>query len=720
MITQIKEQTSMALPLTDNTVIANLERPLLALTISHNRWLELLADEWLFFQDAPAWPHLGIGRPCLISATDRDIAVTLWIDSAVLPQIEVASYKDNKWLDVSLRNLGDTDKEIIWPGPIPLFAVAYFSVNDPSARARLIAMAKSFSNVESPYQPIKIIELTPFLPADSASTFTTVLKVPPSWNAIRASAAMAVWALPAADPWHDALCESLAIEDSSNSIFKQIDIPWLLDAPWRLLADTNNFVPMWRAILNAFSNINIRNGWLPHEILETICSEVSERDVDHKKLSIFKLRTIAILNDRESINIDIASDNPLGLALQLILLRPLPERFENWKKDLPGIPPAVWWTGAILAGFLCGFRDLDHRFRGTSASRKAIDLRLWKISSKGDMTTDWPDNSNHKFKWKIVNSKVQFLSGEDIWLERSETIRGKWYRADLKNSEINSAALDIVKLSNPELIYRSIRIENEGITFSGEGKVSVGKNKKHILIKGAVSVRIPSTAKFFDELDEVGFRELIAKGSIKQPLRQPPEITSIKLAPDKDENKTTQSEGSPPGLTTILDFLSPAEETALVNIIDQAEWSNEMSRRVQHYGWRYNYRERKITPKSYIGPLPEWAHKLAQLLFIEGALTEMPDQVIVNEYIGSQGISQHVDCLSCFRGPVITISLLESWGMIFRKADQKIEKLLNNRSATIISGSARYDWSHEIPKRKNEIDGQRVRRISLTFRKVNI
>ena len=44
---------------------------------------------------------------------------------------------------------------------------------------------------------------------------------------------------------------------------------------------------------------------------------------------------------------------------------------------------------------------------------------------------------------------------------------------------------------------------------------------------------------------------------------------------------------------------------------------------------------------------------------------------------------------------------------------------LDRRSAAILTGDARYRWTHEIPKRKNE-PGRvaRGRRLSLTFRKV--
>ena len=127
---------------------------------------------------------------------------------------------------------------------------------------------------------------------------------------------------------------------------------------------------------------------------------------------------------------------------------------------------------------------------------------------------------------------------------------------------------------------------------------------------------------------------------------------------------------------------------------------------MQHYGWRYDYKARHIDPSMQLGPLPDWADVLAERLVSEGLLSQRPDQVIVNEYIGDQSISAHVDSDS-FGDSIATVSLLESWVMIFRKrkANAKVEQRLGRRSVAIMSGEARYGWTHELPKRKSEPGG---------------
>ncbi len=157
-------------------------------------------------------------------------------------------------------------------------------------------------------------------------------------------------------------------------------------------------------------------------------------------------------------------------------------------------------------------------------------------------------------------------------------------------------------------------------------------------------------------------------------------------------------------------------------IIDQGTWNRELKRRVQHFGWRYNYKTRRIDEELNLGPLPTWAMSIATRLHQEGLLPHVPDQVIVNEYIGKQGISRHIDCQPCFEDGIAMISLLESWEMVFRRApNHMVAKVLQHGSVTVMTGDARYRWSHEIPQRAVEPDGsERARRVSVTFRKVRL
>lgn len=178
------------------------------------------------------------------------------------------------------------------------------------------------------------------------------------------------------------------------------------------------------------------------------------------------------------------------------------------------------------------------------------------------------------------------------------------------------------------------------------------------------------------------------------------------------------------GLVFKPDFLSLDEINTIINDIDEAEWSTELSRRVQHYGYKYDYRSKYIDDSMKVAELPVWAKEIARKLFLEGSFSKEPDQVIINEYMPGQGISPHIDCVPCFGDVVASISFLSPCMMTFSslKNEGSIDYDLSPGSAIIFSGEARYQWKHGIVGRRfdkiNGINRPRHRRISATFRTV--
>ena len=183
---------------------------------------------------------------------------------------------------------------------------------------------------------------------------------------------------------------------------------------------------------------------------------------------------------------------------------------------------------------------------------------------------------------------------------------------------------------------------------------------------------------------------------------------------DIEESETPDIEG----LEYISDFISYEQEQALITQIDQQPWLNDLKRRVQHYGYKYDYKARAVTDDAYLGALPTWLMPIIQKLSFN------PDQAIVNEYEPGQGISAHIDCVPCFNDSIASLSLGSPVTMVFihSKTGKKEEIYLKERSLIILSGAARYEWQHAIPARKSDVVNgfrvQRNRRISVTFRNV--
>lgn len=158
------------------------------------------------------------------------------------------------------------------------------------------------------------------------------------------------------------------------------------------------------------------------------------------------------------------------------------------------------------------------------------------------------------------------------------------------------------------------------------------------------------------------------------------------------------------GLNYLKDYITTQHEQILIEQIDRQPWLNDLKRRVQHYGYKYDYKARKITSNLKIAPIPKWLEILPNY-----------DQVIINEYLTGQGISKHIDCIPCFEDKICCISLLEECEMVFEKDGIKMSIILEPRSLLTIENDARYKWRHSIPARKSNIKN---RRVSITFRKV--
>ncbi|MBJ9752100.1 alpha-ketoglutarate-dependent dioxygenase AlkB [Burkholderia cepacia] len=705
--------------------------PRLVLALDNRDWLRFLVDEWWPTRVDASGVSLGVEAACGEPAR-TSVAVMVSIDPTKLPAWPVAIYGNGQWRHAPLDSIVVSDTEVCWPGPIPLSAVTSFSVSTEKERARLLAMAKGFSNVELPSQPIEIKTSAFNPPAPHQPVLERLYAPPIQWNAMRGAAAMALWAVPTIDPWLDVYCEVLSVEPSREKTATALGAPWLDVPPWMCATKDDGLMPLWAAIQEVLGAVNYRHEWRPTEVLDAIVESATQLGADAEAMSDLQANTHAVLADKAVVDVRRAERDPLGLALQLVLLRPMADQFVRWTDDLRAMPPSVWWTGAMLAGLLTGMRDLEGQFRGSAVSRHLLAVRTWRLgaaSAEADLV--WPDAFALKPSWTLNGSRVHFLEAGRLWAERKPSRRGDWFRANYEDEATYRQAIDVAGRLNPSSLRRCLRISDVDLTVSGNGKLSLDKAGRRIRVKGEVNIALDEKVSLDDELDVDQFRDWIAVGSVaerlpivpdsgRSGLQEPPASPSVAEA--DAAKQIVRLPDDPPGLSTMFDFISEDEELALIAQIGEGQWLNDLSRRVQHYGWKYDYRARNVDPASYLGPLPQWAAALAQRLVKYGLVAEEPDQVIVNEYVGSQGIAKHVDCPECFRGPIVTISLGESWGMVFRRldAEHKVERMLQRRSVVVLDGEVRNRWTHEIPKRKKEGALIRGRRISITFRKIGL
>ncbi|MGL4420373.1 MAG: alpha-ketoglutarate-dependent dioxygenase AlkB [Gemmataceae bacterium] len=176
----------------------------------------------------------------------------------------------------------------------------------------------------------------------------------------------------------------------------------------------------------------------------------------------------------------------------------------------------------------------------------------------------------------------------------------------------------------------------------------------------------------------------------------------------------------PDGLIYIPNFMPAAEQKELLAAIDKGEWSQELRRRVQHYGYRYDYKARQVDRSMRLGTLPDFVQNVLIQLQMHVAIRCDFDQLIVNEYLPGQGIAAHIDCEPCFDEQIAIISLGWAYEMEFQNVHSRSTStlMLATGSLLVLSGPARYEWTHQIRPRFKDRGVSRQRRVSLTFRKV--
>ncbi|KAL9653198.1 hypothetical protein ABK040_009504 [Willaertia magna] len=197
-----------------------------------------------------------------------------------------------------------------------------------------------------------------------------------------------------------------------------------------------------------------------------------------------------------------------------------------------------------------------------------------------------------------------------------------------------------------------------------------------------------------------------------------------------------------PGIIYIPEYITKEEEDYIMNgIIDKNEWCTEISRRTQMYGYTY-YHTRHNLPTMQPKKEDEsnYTHlDLNKFNFLIKKLVNrdnlyqfdsnpFPTQCLVNEYIGTQGISSHVDNPKPFGDIICLISLVNPIYMVMKNAeDENIQTkiLLEPRSLMVMKDDSRFKWKHGIthmrqlyiPKLgKTLIRDENYRRVSLTFR----
>ena len=63
------------------------------------------------------------------------------------------------------------------------------------------------------------------------------------------------------------------------------------------------------------------------------------------------------------------------------------------------------------------------------------------------------------------------------------------------------------------------------------------------------------------------------------------------------------------GLQYVENYIDEHQHNWLLVEISKNRWLDDLKRRVQHYGFKYDYKARRVDMDMHIGELPEWLKK---------------------------------------------------------------------------------------------------------------
>lgn len=166
-------------------------------------------------------------------------------------------------------------------------------------------------------------------------------------------------------------------------------------------------------------------------------------------------------------------------------------------------------------------------------------------------------------------------------------------------------------------------------------------------------------------------------------------------------------------LNDIMSFLQNEFASKCFNVNE----NNPKSRRVCHFGFKYNYKTNRNNHEK-AEDFPPIIYMLKLIADkVSNNIDNKYNSCIINEYLPGQGISAHID--SSEFGENIACFTFGSGIEIEFNNDIEVKKLyLLHNSLYVMTKDARYKYAHQIRPRFSDNGIKRSTRWSITFRQV--
>ncbi|KAK4121210.1 hypothetical protein N657DRAFT_554026, partial [Parathielavia appendiculata] len=152
------------------------------------------------------------------------------------------------------------------------------------------------------------------------------------------------------------------------------------------------------------------------------------------------------------------------------------------------------------------------------------------------------------------------------------------------------------------------------------------------------------------------------------------------------------------GLTLIHDFITEAEEQAMIEAFHAQDPLKEGKRRIsQHFGYHFDYTTFGAS-ETHFTPVPSYITDFFPRLPIQ---TYLPDQFTVQYYPPGSGIPPHVDTHSMFAEALYSLSFGSAVPMQFRMSGPNDARKMRLPKRSLQNGTAESASSSSVPEEQS-------------------
>lgn len=508
----------------------------LGLVIDHRSLFEALSDGWL----RPPRDRKGLFAGVGAYSSERGertqgnrILVRVKLRPERLPALDVAVFRDGQWVTAAIQDVRPSDQALYWPGVLPTFAVSQLTVSTDEERSRLLQLTRITSNLDLRDVPVRVSTAAGEIlePSVSPPDLAPKLEIPDSEGAIHGALSMAVWGVPRMAPWLDLLIASLG-PDRGRLVgsAEAVEAPWWRFPPWsRSTNSVDLSCPqecLWLAAIGVFRGASSDDVGRGHDLTDQIAANATRYGAEPAVAVILNWQesTHRALRGQTEIGIDQWRNDPIGIALQLVLSRPRPVVFKRWFKQRPDLPPSVAWSAAALCGLLFGYRRLDTEFRGGSVQRQVLSEYALRASYDDGQTTGWPTITNAEPSWRRDDGEYVLSWGDRDFTRKKEKARGRWIAANFTDERVLSEATRAAKQLSWPCLRSQLKLIDQSLLITGTGNVKLDSPQSQLDIQGSVQLTLPDEISIEERLDIEKFRQLVAVE--RGPLPEPPPLAA--------------------------------------------------------------------------------------------------------------------------------------------------------------------------------------------------